>query len=119
MLGVCGSSNMHRINVFVAADSDEPTITMISGSNTTLGLGTDNRNGKWYLIVKNTQDYENSIQRNYRFYAYVGGTPYEVYITVVNVDDETPYFDLPDSSPCEIHVSNALNKLHVPSTDLP
>ena len=118
MLGVCGSSNMHRINVFVAAESDEPKI-IPTGSITTLGLDTDNRNGKWYLIVKNTQDYENPIQRSYRFNVDVGGTPYEVYITVVNVDDETPYFYLPDSSPCEIKVSNALNKLHVPSTDLP
>jgi hypothetical protein len=104
---------MLYVNVSVSADSDAPTIERFTvGSQTMLGLDIVNYDSKWYLVVTNAQDYEIANQRLYRFSVLVGITRYEVLLAVTNVDDEIPYFTMPDSTPCTISVSNALNKPH-------
>jgi hypothetical protein len=56
--------------------------------------------------VKNGQDYEIKDQRNYRFTVRVEGEPLDVALSVDNVDDSAPYFSAPDSTMCEVSVSN-------------
>jgi lipopolysaccharide assembly outer membrane protein LptD (OstA) len=103
---------MLQMNVSVAAESDEPTIeTFTTGSQTSLGLDKEHSGNKWYLAVNKTQDYENPNQRYYRFNVAAGTQKHDVALSIINVDDESPYFNLPDSASCQIKVSNAL-KLH-------
>ena len=107
---------MLHVNVSVSAETDVPTIgNLDSASQMILGLKTEENNSVWYLVVTNAQDYENPNQRYYRFDVTAGGRKYEVELTIRNLDDESPYFLLPDSTPCEIGVSNPL-KNHIPYT---
>jgi hypothetical protein len=100
------------MNVFVTAASDVPKIQKFEeGTQGNLGLDTDNRDGKWYLIVKTTQDYENLNHRAYRFFVESGTDVLEVLLYVRNLDDESPYFNLPDTPSCVIKVSKPLHKL--------
>jgi hypothetical protein len=104
---------MIHVNVSLSAGSDVPTIgNFVSGSQTSLGLKTENDSNTWYLIVTNAQDYENPTQRFYRFSVTAGGVGYDVVLSIRNLDDGSPYFLLPDSTSCAINVSNALNKPH-------
>jgi len=104
---------MFHVNVSVSAAIEEPTIQNFqSGSATSLGLETETDGSRWYLAVTNAQDYENINQRLYRFTVLAGTGQYEVVLNIVNVDDETPMFLLPDPTPCEIKVSNGLIKPH-------
>jgi hypothetical protein len=104
---------MLHVNVSVSAESDEPTIgNFVSGSQMSLGLETEKDDIKWYLVVTNAQDYENSNQRFYRFVVRAGGLSNDVVLNIQDVDDESPYFLLPDSTPCAIRVSSALNNAH-------
>jgi hypothetical protein len=104
---------MFHVNVSVSAATDVPTILNFDyGTNMSLGLNVENSDNKWYLVVNNAQDYENPIQRYYRFSVQAGGVRHDVELSIINVDDESPYFLLPDSTPCAIRVSNALNKPH-------
>jgi len=112
---------MFYVNVSLSAATDVPNIQN-DGSTMSLGLVTVNENNKWYLAVNNPQDYENPNQRNYRFSVIVTLMSYDVALSVVNVDDESPFFLLPDTTPCEMKVSNGLNKphsLHIITTDPP
>lgn len=100
------------MNVFVTAASDVPKIQkFVEGTQANLGLDTNNVGGKWYLIVKNTQDYENPNHRTYRFLVESGTDVLDVLLYVTNLDDESPYFNLPDTPSCEIKVSNPLHKI--------
>jgi hypothetical protein len=100
------------VTFFVITESDKPSILSFSVGNVdTLELQTENSDGKWFLVVGTAQDYEIQNQRRYRFLVEVAGTRYEVDITVVNEDDEYPFFDLSDSTPCQISVSNAASIL--------
>ena len=102
------------MNISLSAETDVPTIgNLDSASQMNLGLETEKDNSIWYLVVTNGQDYENTNQRYYRFDVTAGGRKYEVELTIRNLDDESPYFLLPDSTPCEINVSNAL-KNYIP-----
>jgi hypothetical protein len=98
---------MRYVNVYVAAETDEPTIgSFTAGTITSLGLTTEKINSRWYLVVHNPQDYEVEYQRFYRFTVRAGGVNYDVVLYILNVDDEYPYFTLPDSTPCNVNVSN-------------
>ena len=104
---------MFHVNVSVSAASDVPEIVRFNlGSQISLGLDIENNGNKWYLVVKNAQDYENPSQRNYGFSVRAGGELYDVWLYIRNKDDEYPYFLLTNSTSCEIKVSNALNKPH-------
>jgi hypothetical protein len=95
------------VTVFVLAESDTPSILPFSeGNENNLDLHTENSGGKWFLVVGTAQDYEMPNQRRYRFLVEVAGTRYDVAITVDNEDDEDPFFDLADSKPCQVSVSN-------------
>lgn len=92
-----------RIAVFNCDDSDEPSILgFTTGSQMSLGLETETDGSKWYLVVKNAQDYENTAQRNYRFSVLAGSESHDVTLNIVNVDDNSPLFLLPDPTPCQI-----------------
>jgi hypothetical protein len=98
---------VYPVIVFVITESDTPSIVSFSvGNMNNLDLQTENSGGKWFLVVGTAQDYEMEIQRRYRFLVQAGGTRYDVAITVDNEDDEYPFFDLPDSTPCQVSVSN-------------
>lgn len=93
---------------FVIAESDTPSIVSFSvGNAASLELKTENSDGKWFLVVGTAQDYEMKDQRRYRFLVQAAGKRYDVDITVENEDDEYPFFDLLDSTPCQVSVSNA------------
>jgi len=95
------------VNVSVSAPSDEPMIGAFeTGSQTELGLDKEADGTTWYLTVNNAQNYENVNQRYYRFSVRVGTLSQQVAVTIVNVDDENPIFLMPDTTPCEIRVSN-------------
>ena len=103
---------MLLVNVSVSADHDLPGIgNFQSGSQMSLGLEVED-DGEWYLVVTNPQDYEIPSQRIYRFSVRGDGVLYDVVLNIENVDDESPYFLMPDSKSCEIKVSKALNKPH-------
>jgi hypothetical protein len=108
---------MRYVNVYVAAESDVASIgSFVTGTNMSLGLTTELDNNKWYLVINNPQDYENTNNRFYRFFVLAGATRLEVALFILNVDDEFPYYSLPDSTPCAINVSNAVSKqysLHI------
>jgi hypothetical protein len=99
------------VNVSVFAESDIPTIgSFLAGSQTVLGIDIEKDGIKWYLIVNNSQDYENSNQRYYRFFVLGGTRRIDIVLNIQNVDDESPYFTLPPgSTSCAIRVSNVLN----------
>ena len=106
---------MLLVNVSVSADPDSPTIGTFkpgSGSQMSLGLEVEKDNDNWYLVVNNPQDYEIPSQRYYSFSVLGDGALYDVVLNIENVDDESPYFLMPDSKSCEIKVSKALNKPH-------
>jgi hypothetical protein len=104
---------MRYVNVYVAAESDVPTIvSFTTGTQTSLGLTTEKENSKWYLVMHNPQDYEVINQRFYRFTVRAGGVNHDVMLYISNVDDEVPYYTLPDSTPCILKVSNTLSKQH-------
>jgi hypothetical protein len=104
---------MLHVNVSVFAETDAPTIGSFSaGSQQMLGLDTEKDGSKWYLIVKNVQDYENPNQRLYRFSVLAGGS-YDIVLSIRNLDDANPYLiSPPESKSCKINVSNVLNKPH-------
>ena len=108
---------MFHVNVSVCAASDVPTIgNFQSGTQMSLGLERENVDNKWYLVVTNAQDYENTNQRFYRFRVLAASVMYDVVLIIQNMDDEIPLFLMPDPTPCEIRVSNGLNKprsLHI------
>lgn len=92
-----------RIAVFNCDESDTPSIlSFTEGSASNLDLQEENSGGKWFLVVGTAQDYEIPNQRRYRFLVQAAGTRYDVAITVDNVDDEYPFFDSPDSTPCQV-----------------
>jgi hypothetical protein len=101
------------VNISFSTETDVPEIGRFDfGSQTSLGLETESDGSKWYLVVNNPQDYENTNQRYYRFFVLVAGGMNDVELNIRNLDDEIPYFILPDSTRCQIRVSNALNKPH-------
>ena len=104
---------MLHLNVSVSAVSDVATIGNFGvGTQMSLGLQTETDGSKWYLVVTNTQDYENPTQRYYRFEVTAGVQKYDVVLNIRNLDDESPYFLLPDPTPCAIKVSNDLKETH-------
>lgn len=78
------------------------------GNGMSLGLETEKSDDKWFLFVRTAQDYETQTQRTYRFTVEVAGVRYNVVINVENVDDQPPFFLLPDST-CHVSVSNRIN----------
>jgi hypothetical protein len=104
---------MRYVNVYVAAESDVPVIgSFVTGTNMSLGLTTELDNSKWYLVMNKRQDYEIENNRFYRFSLRAGVAGLDVVLYILNVDDESPYYSLPDSTPCAIKVSNAVSKQH-------
>jgi hypothetical protein len=96
------------VTVFVIIESDVPSILDFTvGNVNNLGLETEKSDGKWFLVVRIAQDYEVIIQRRYRFLVEAAGIRFNVDMSVKNMDDERPYFDLPDSTPCQVSVSNS------------
>jgi len=95
-----------RIAVFNCENvPDSPAIGTFkpgSGSQMSLGLEVEKDNDNWYLVVNNPQDYEIPSQRYYSFSVLGDGALYDVVLNIENVDDESPYFLMPDSKSCEI-----------------
>jgi hypothetical protein len=96
------------IIICVVTDTETPTIEKFdTGTKEDLGLETEESNGTWFLVVKRAQDYEIPNQRIYKFHVNMQNTDRQVDVTVVNLDDEPPYFDFLDSRTCEVSVSNS------------
>jgi lipocalin len=94
---------------FVITEADEPSIVSFAvGNPANLDIQTELSDGKWYFVVRAPQDYEMETQRRYRFLVQVAGTRQDVSITVVNEDDEYPFFDLAGSPSCQVSVSNVV-----------
>jgi hypothetical protein len=70
---------MIHVNISLSAASDLPSIGNFAiGSQTSLGLETEQDGSTWYLVVTNAQDYENPNQRLYRFSVTAGGVRNDV-----------------------------------------
>jgi len=98
------TQNNVRIGVFNCDETDIPTIGSFSaGLQTMLGLDTEKDGSKWYLIVKNAQDYENPNQRLYIFSVLAGGS-YDIVLSIRNLDDTNPFLiSPPESKSCKIN----------------